>query len=261
MIHLIWDESPLSFLNLCTILSLREYNPGVGIVIHRLSGTLRPTWKSGEHRLKYTGKDHWLDIPKDVHVVKLEIKDGNNSVHKSDIARIQILEREGGYYSDFDIVYVKPLVEFNADFAIGYQGLPNGNSYFPFGFMYGKRECKTLHYISSFKQNDRLSYQSYGVELLRVIFQFDNLSLEDASTKLGEITGDSVECFDPKLYLPYTDLTNDLFFVGKSLKALPEVTIGVHWFNGDPRAKLYQNLMSDHIVPSCPITELIERYL
>ena len=113
LLFLYWDGSPLSYLNYLTVESFNEYNPEWKIVVYVPKiKSQKVTWKTGEQIVKYNGECYFSKLYKQTNVIVREICLNNigfdssvSEVIKSDYFRYYILEKHGGIWSDFDIVY------------------------------------------------------------------------------------------------------------------------------------------------------------
>jgi len=113
LLHLYWDGSPLSYLNLITVLSFNEYHKYWKINVYFPNKrTEKITWLTHEQKIKYEKKsyiDVLRQIPNvNIHYIDLDdigFYNDASEVIKSDYFRYYILQKHGGVWSDFDIVY------------------------------------------------------------------------------------------------------------------------------------------------------------
>ncbi len=119
LLHLYWDGSKMSFIQLLTIISFNHHNPGWKIYLWMpIKKTEIKTWSGFENKVKYENKDYFGEIQNIPNVViKIldfdEIGFHNNvsEVFKSDYLRYWALYNYGGGYSDFFIIFLKTLIE------------------------------------------------------------------------------------------------------------------------------------------------------
>jgi hypothetical protein len=117
--HLYFGGSgPMAQLMVFTILSFHKYNPDWKINVYR---TKQVNEELGKNKFVsiYDGKDYFYMIEElpYVNIIKIDISDYRikrdaHSIQGSDIFRMNILYREGGLYSDFDVIWLKPMSEF-----------------------------------------------------------------------------------------------------------------------------------------------------
>ena len=240
-LHLYWDGSPLSFLNLMTILSFNKFHTGWDILIHM------PIIKTDEKRLKkYEGKDYFQKIKSIQNVsIKLvyfnEIGFTNDApeVIKSDYLRYYVLTKYGGVWSDFDIIYISNLEEkiLSENESVLFIDNIGSYKYFPIALFLAKPNNKLFDYILKqinqsfeYNSNSNIDYQVIGSLLFKSLFidNTKNINLFD------------VEILNANYYLPINSSEIHLLLGGQKIK-LPSNTFGIHWFNGDQRVKTYIN--------------------
>ena len=117
LLHLYWDGSTFSFLNLLTVLSFNKYHVGWKInVFCPKNRNDKISWSGPEQKYKYTGEDYFDRL--NIVNVKIHIIDTDNlpfkykdasEVIKSDYFRLYILNKFGGLWSDFDIIYTNSI--------------------------------------------------------------------------------------------------------------------------------------------------------
>lgn len=113
LLHLYWDGSPLSFLNLITILSFNEYHKFWKInVFIPTNRNEKITWSGNEQKIRYNGRCYFhklYNIPNvlihNISLEKIGFYNDASEVIKSDYFRYYILSKHGGIWSDFDIIY------------------------------------------------------------------------------------------------------------------------------------------------------------
>ena len=115
-LFLYWGGNKLSYLRLLTIKTFKACNPDYKInLVLPSKVSYKIEWVSTEHSNVYDGKD-FIDeaIKCSDNVVYFNMEDIGLSndlpeVYKSDIIRNYLLVTYGGIWSDFDIVYFKPI--------------------------------------------------------------------------------------------------------------------------------------------------------
>ena len=260
LLFLYWDGSALSYLNYLTIVSFNKYNPGWKIIVFTPTHkTDIITWKSHEQKKRYSGVDYFYKIYDIINVIFIKISLDNigfynsaSEVIKSDYFRYYILEKHGGLWSDFDIIYTNS-IEKNMNFeentiifnCTSYQFPKNKKeghkyNYYPIGLFLCKPNNKFFGYIKKncLKNYDPDEYQSIGAVMFDKLFpKFENVY---------EI--DNVKICDYKYYLPWA--WNELYeFYEKEYldNKLPCNNIGIHWFNGADKSKEYANSLNERI--------------
>lgn len=265
IIHLYWDGSPMSYLQHLTVHTLHEYNPEWSIIIHVPTQRHEQiTWHTGEQSVKYVGTDYWpmtkkLDY---VEINTFNFQETTNvsndipEVFKSDIYRWYLLSTLGGVWTDFDILYTKPLshiksVDAETTTAIVFDGfhhiigfyMAEPNNQF-FKSIYDKSKSSINFY----------QYQSVGSRLLMAMYP--NMGVIHNNFKgvvnLGMDVVYPVIASDKTIYDLFTNFNNDIYFTDN--------TIGVHWYNGDSHSKYYTNNFDTMKNNDSTMSKMIEKY-
>lgn len=276
ILHLYWDRSPFSLLNLITIKSFRRFH-GNDWKIIMYTPMIRfslKTWDSEEHKTEYIGKDYFdqlADYNVEINIVDFDAIGFHNDVSevvKSDYFRYWILYHQGGVWSDCDIIYIDSVeTVIKADEAkvvLCYVKNGIGSNYFPVGFLAAEKQCPLIEYIlsSCYESHKNNVYQCLGAYLFDYVF-FNPTKLQSNPIML-EYAKQYVVFMDKWQYLPYEGTEIDTLFVNNRVppKTRNNVTFGVHWFNGSIEAKQYQNNMSKGIIgKQGAIYQYLEPYL
>ena len=114
--YLFWDGSPMSWLQMLTVTSFHKYNPEWEILVYQ------PSFCNGSNGVyipDYTGTD-WYPRLKEMEYVTFKTFDPDEygirrdvcGIQCSDLWRTQVLYHNGGMYSDFDVLWLKPMTAF-----------------------------------------------------------------------------------------------------------------------------------------------------
>jgi len=241
VLHLYWGGENMSFLRFLTVVSFRQYNPDWKIKIHRpkqiYSGDI--TWKTHEHatsRLKIKGQYASRLEEYGVEFVEHDFEQlGFTSnlpeTYKADFIRWGLLGREGGVWSDFDIVYFRPMTKLdvnkkeNAEVDTGL--CPYANGVHAIGFLFsapGNPFFLKLEELSKVRL-DPNQYQSIGSTLF---------SLPEMYPKRFPIN--YVLIHPNGVYFLGWQQTKDIFINNVTL---PANAIGIHWYAGDLLAQQF----------------------
>tara|TARA_Y100000593_G_scaffold95015_1_gene198298 strand:- start:41214 stop:42098 length:885 start_codon:yes stop_codon:yes gene_type:complete len=280
ILHLYWGgKKDFSFLRYMTILSFHKLNPNWEIRIHipaDTNDTLNPKWSTGEHGLSFSGENYYGDMLEycdkydniNIFEFELDLNDielNLTTVQKSDIYRWYLLADIGGVWSDFDIIYTKPMNEIylntyqnrNIKSVICDCFQTNTERYLvqshAIGFLMSSGNNQLFWDI----YNDSMgtvnsNYQSAGADLLNVSYKY--LLIRDVYDGVVNLDTDTVYPYDWRLI-------HQLFepFDG----FIPKNTIGIHWYAGAKEVcKINNYLNKDNYLghPSY-ITEQIKRIL
>ena len=281
ILHLYWDLSNFSFLNLLTILSFKKYHFGWKINIYcPINPNKNKSWATPEQKDEYIGKNYFEYI-KNIDNVNIHHIDFDNlnfdhkdasEVIKSDYFRLFILEKYGGLWSDFDIIYTGNIEHIynnitNKNMVLyKYKWKELNRNVYPVGlFLCNKNNSIVriiLENINSFYNNK--NYQCLGAHMFHNIFENKNMRNILSKMKLNELI-----MHDANIYLPLKWNELDKLYTNKeiTLNKLKQKNkfIGIHWFNGAKISKDYANNLNIQTLKNrnseCLMDELIKIYI
>lgn len=239
LVHLYWGGGALSYLQYLTVISFKQHNPEWEAILWMPKNItlLKPTWETNEQVEQYKGKDYLAETKKLCKVKLIDFdKFGVNHLHevqKSDFIRWHILYEHGGVWSDLDILYVKPLPDLEPDATVCYDG-----QHHLIGFYIAKPKQQIYKDIFQEAQ-ERVKapfskdYQFLGSRMLKsMYFGIMTINKVYPESKILNLSMDMV-------YSYTSDDVSEIFF-GTEDRTNGD-TIGIHWYNGSPIAKKYQN--------------------
>lgn len=264
--HLYWDGSPISWLQLKTIDSFHKYNPEWEIIIYM---PLQDYRELGTNTFvpDYNGPDHFNEL-QNYNYIKIQyinISDygvplSAHSCQGSDNFRREILYRQGGVYSDFDVIWVRPI-----DHIRKIQSLGNGEDFESIVSFY--ELTHGFHNVSNLISEP-------GSQFIKSLIDA-SLNLPDeyiranhqalGSTLLNQLypTWDSVRYLYPRMlaipyetFYPYSTYHLENLFIDDDLSYITENTLCVHWFNGNQLAKDYIN--KEDYSRKCSMTSILK---
>jgi hypothetical protein len=271
ILHLYWDGSPLSFLNICTIYSFNEYHKywKINLYIPNKKNEII-TWTGNEQKRRYN-KKCYLDktysisnvIVHTVDLKKIGFDKNASDVINSDFFRYYILSKHGGIWSDFDIIYtdsVEKKMNFNNSTIIfhctGVESRGDIFKYYPIGFFMSKPNSLFFKYILKCVNTyyDPKHYQCIGATMFNSLFKkYDDVYAIDKDVKI----------LDNTYYLPFQ--CNELEkFIKKENNILPVNNVGIHWFNGGEISKQYSIDLEDRINNfsiNCYLDKFVVKYI
>lgn len=123
--YLYWDGSPMSWLQVLTVASFHKYNPDWYIYVYQPVKPYREL-APNTYIPDYKGKDYY-PLLKELDYVKIVsfdlsefgIKEDSHGIQCSDQWRARILYQNGGMYSDFDVLWLKSMDDFDKVECIG----------------------------------------------------------------------------------------------------------------------------------------------
>lgn len=244
ILHLYW-HGKLSFLNYLTVISFHKYHPAWIINVYTTNKAITDIpWKTPEQKTNNPNTKNYLFnlqtlpyiniINIDTIVEQLNI-DKKHSVHQSDIIRFHMLNKYGGVWSDFDIIYLKNIEEYfinrTKPSIFKCHDTKTGNIYYPVGFFI----CNPSSIIFKYTSNKQLEliksnlnqYQVFGSELIKELIT--NNKLEQYYDVYGK---------EYYLYFAWNELDN---LYNKHNTKFHKNTFGIHWFNGSHYSQQYIN--------------------
>lgn len=289
LLHLYWDGSPLSYLNFLTVLSFNKYHFGWKInVFCPIKRNEHMSWVTHEQKKKYTNIDYFSELTKiqnvnihyiDTDLLPFEHKDASEVI-KSDYFRLYILNKFGGLWSDFDIIYTNNIEKYYQMKNININKnmilynytcmIRSGVKVYPVGMFLSNKHNGILNtllkYINSFY--DKTNYQCLGCTMFQNIFCNHNkhymLKTILSEMNLKELYIDNADCY---LKVKWNQL--DTFYkdqnIPTSIFEQDNNIIGIHWFNGAHASKDYCNNLNLDVLknnePTCLIDKFVKQYI
>jgi hypothetical protein len=268
--HFYWGGGPLSWLRYLTILTFRRRNPAWRMVMHRprCSYDRAPEWPDPPHKRPYRGHDHFAQALRAcdecrTHDLRAEgFRDDVPEAFKSDWLRWQLLDREGGFWADMDIVWLDGLPESEfrgADLAISALKDPAANAphwLFFIGYIWSVAGNPMMRWAAkeAARHLDPENYQSIGTLMLSRQYRSEpDIHAQHPDMRFRFIP--------PETYLPIRwDET------GKLLERTAfdlAGTIGLHWFGGSEHAHLLEEALGPHNCQDydCCVAEVVRAAL
>lgn len=250
ILHLYWDGvTHLSFLQFLTVVTFRKYNPNWKINMYVPTVYYaRKSWTSFEQKDEYTGKNYFNRL-KDygVEIIKIDFESigGLNNiseVQKSDYIRYYMLGHFGGCWADMDIIFIKSIDQLDDKHYLMHGDRDNIDTVvcftytYPIGFlMSSANNSFFLDLVDKCKSNyDPNRYQCLGCDMIKAHYQSPNV-IKERFPHLNILV------LQKTSYLPIEwDHCDELFKINVPDR-IKSNTIGIHWYNGSPIAKEFQN--------------------
>lgn len=252
-LHLYWDGSNMSRLQTFTVESFHKLNPDWKINIYmpakKYNGTMKfsfiPNYTGPDyfHLLKQLNYVNITTINLDNYGIQLDLHD----ILRSDIFRYHILYDVGGVWSDFDIIWLKPMEHFR---NIEYYGdTPINDVTAIVSFIYGTYgghsigvliHCKNDPYVLSLikatkKVKPPFSHEIFGGSMLNTHYPtLDSLKMFET------IIAARFETYYPYSIHPPKPAISKLYN-GNDLSCINNNVMCVHWYNGHKLSKQYVN--------------------
>lgn len=254
IVHLYWGKNPMSWLQAQTPITFHMQNPDWEIRVY--TPKQDPTPLRGHLVPDYTGKDYFgivkaLDY---VTFVEIDLMDwGIDGVYhgslQSDIFRDFLLYEYGGIWSDFDVLWLKPITHLSAISTLG-NGTSNMGAITAYYknnrghhnvsilmaspkhelFSLLKREIKKIQRVK--KDHDKLDLQEFGACLWNRLMP----TFETAIKLFPDIVGLPYTTF-----YPYSIFELDRLYKKIDLSCIDDSVVAIHWFNGANLSKEFVN--------------------
>lgn len=266
-LYMYWDRGPMSWLQALTHISFHRYNPDWIIDVY----VPKQSYTGGAHYIpNYTGKDYFyiVEQSKYVNMIEVDLNDygidlGLHNILRSDILRYHLLYNQGGVWSDFDVVWLKPMEHFH---NIEYYGdtpinevtaivsfIKEKESGHSIGIMvHAKHDPYVLALIGLTKQvRPPYGHEAFGASMINAKY-LTMASLADFKNLIG---------VKHKTYYPYDihypNPTIHKLYSGNDLSYIDDNTMCLHWYNGHVLSKNYVN--SDGFSRECSMTTILRK--
>jgi len=262
-----WANEEMSWMRFMTLYSFRKLNPDwkMTLFLSRPNEITTKVWADTpiQDFHNFSGRDYFrslLDL--DIHICNWEFEnrgrvtsDTVGASHKSNFFKWQWMAKEGGFYSDLDILYVRPFDDFyqkckDFDTVICHHG------YFSIGLLgsSGNNNLFKNVYDYTFKNYGSSAYQSAGVLSIYSLcgrFVEDNnfsnnytkwprgLAILVRHYKKMSFYNIPIEVVYPWLF----DQMEHVF--EEEYTSIPDECIGIHWYAGSELGQKYNNLLNE----------------
>lgn len=268
-LHLYWDLSPMSFLQALTTVSFRRYNPDWEINCYVPK---QQYIGNAKYIPDYKGKDFFhlaISVP-GVNVIEISLDDygidlKHHDILRSDILRYHKLYECGGVWSDFDVIWLKPVEYFSQTDYFG-KALPEDISAvvsFISGIDVGHSIGVLMHkqydpYIGSVIELTKqvkppFKHETFGAVMLNTAYP----TLDVVRSKFPNTVGARFETYYPYCIHPPNKTIQDLYTKVHMVPLEDKNVMCLHWYNGHVLSKNYIN--NNGITKNCSMTVLLKR--
>ena len=268
-LHLYWDGSNMSLLQTFTVETFHklniDWNINIYMPLEKYDGSMGfnfiPDYLGPDYFHLLKNKDYVNIVP-----IDLDVYDVRKDVHgilRSDIFRYNILYNVGGVWSDFDIIWLKPMehfcnIEYHGDTPIEdvsvivsfISGTHGGHS---IGILiHCKHDPYAKALIEATKQvKPPYSHEIFGGSMLNAHYP----TLESLKVFDGVI-GARFETYYPYIIHPPRPTIQNLYR-GNDLSCINNNVMCVHWYNGHVLSKEYIN--NNGFNRDCSMTTILKR--
>lgn len=269
-LQMYWDNSPMSRLQVFTIETFHNLNPDWKITVYTSE---QPYTKSEKYIPDYTGKDYFnlienMDYVKieNVDIDKYGISSDLHHILRSDIIRYYMLHSRGGVWSDFDVIWLKPIellapIIGNDNFmsvVCPFENRPGFSMHNTIGILIsapGHKLYQDLinrcHAIQANLNGRVPNHQEFGTCIWNSWFK--------SSADLIKVYPDAINV-DYSTFYPYSIFNMEKLYKQIDLSVIDNRVVCLHWFNGHPLSKNYVNLdLYNDSNYRCSMTEILKR--
>lgn len=239
-----WGKEPLPLFNLMTLVTFRQLNPTYKMVLYipKIDNTISPTWYSHEQTIPYTGIDYFevaksfVDEIVEFDFETIGMSNNMHNVHKSDILRHWLLYEFGGWWSDMDVIWLKPLhqlaIEDTYDLTVCLHREHHSN-----GIVYAAPKSFFYRNIltTALRAYNGAHYQCIGPALMNKLYPTVP-SITRAHPNLR------VKNFELKNFMYSLDVSLDMKFYEEFVEGtLDDDVYAVHWYGGFQDSGKFKN--------------------
>lgn len=263
--YLFWDMSKISLLQTFTLYTFHNLNPDWRVIVYLFKQNYK---QLGINTFvpHYTGKDYWhlIEAMDFVEFIEIDLEEYNldlstHGILISDRLRMQKLYEHGGVYSDFDVLWLRPMTEF-----VNIECMGDTNDFECTASMHDY--TKGFHSVSNFvaeanstyvrsildaqaKELPPFGHQSFGSVLFNRLYP----SAIDLILAYQRILILKYETF-----FPYdVEHLTPLYREDDITRLASKNVMAVHWFNGHKLSKEYIN--GDKYGSPCSMSSLLKK--
>lgn len=254
--YLYWNNAPMSLLHTITVRSFHKYNPDWEIIIYNFLFHEEPSY--APKYIHYSGKDYFAEICSldYVEIINQEVLRTNvHSILFSDRWRREKLYETGGVYSDFDVIWLKPMEHLlNVDCVGNPADFSSIVCYYAGEFhnvsiLISEKESAFDREIIEAQKEVNTFYddQCFGTTLLNKLYP-----------SLVDIRHERILAIPYETFYPYSTYSLAKLFLDDDLKPLESMNVmAVHWFNGNPLSKIFIN--NELYYKKCSMNSILKR--
>ena len=230
----------MSYLHTMTLTSFHRLNPEWEIRVYNFIYPNEPDY--APKYTHYKGPDFMPEVRTWDWVSIMDIMMNKSDVHSILVAdrwRREILYQNGGVYSDFDVIWLKPIEHLqNIEYIGDIENFTSVVSY------YGMTE--DFHNVSILISEKESPFDKEiieaqaGVKAFHDDQAFGTTLLNEMYPELDTISY-NVLAVPYETFYPYSTYNLKQLFIENDLTPITDNTLAVHWFNGNPLSKMFIN--------------------
>ena len=257
-----WGGEQLSWMRYMTLYSFRKMNPDWDIILYTSSDyNEKQIWtgKAEQDYFSYTKNDTYFSKLEELNIIIKPVifPDSHNDfvknmnpVYRSDIFRYYKLYEEGGFYSDMDVLFFRPMNDLYDDLvkndsdtlffqetnltSIGFLGSSINNDFY-----------KRL--FDNIKGVNQVGYQAFGIVYINSLYN-SNPARPTVIQKIKQIHP-HLKVYNLPMYTVYkygSSVTEGMYNKNFNISDWHEKSIGYHWYGGNPKSQEYNNILNEN---------------
>jgi hypothetical protein len=249
-----WCGGPMSWMRWLTVASFRRLNPDWEILVAFSDAGRKKTWTTRE--VQDCGVYHGKDWSQELERLKVQIKTVDahrpnlSPAHASDFYQWKYMHEAGGWYSDMDILYVRPMSPILDAAQDADAVFCNSPGNVAIGFMAGTAACPLFGDILAHAERGYRSsaYQCTGFVAVEQCAGVPKVTYEE---RFGDKVVAALHQKYPSVRiteLPYATVYpiewHEPEKIFSQTTELPTETVGIHWFGGSPFSQRWNNLLT-----------------
>jgi len=258
-----WDGKQLSWMRYMTLYSFRKMNPDWDMTLYISSNDNKKQMWSGKAEqdyFSYTKNDTYFSKLEELNITikpvifpdsHINFVKNMNPVFRSDIFRYYKLYEEGGFYSDMDVLFFRPMDDLYDDLekndsdtlffqeinltSIGFLGSSVNNDFY-------KRLFDNITTVKGMS-----SYQSFGIIYINNQYK-SNPAKPTVIQKINEMHP-HLKVYNLPVYMVYqygSSSTGGMYNKNFEISDWHEKSIGYHWYGGNPKSQEYNNILNEN---------------
>jgi hypothetical protein len=273
ILHLYWDCTVMTQLQTFTIRSFHSLNPDWKINVY-IPSDYTPV--KVDFIKDNKGKDHFYLLRKMQYVniitVNLEDYGINKALHaqnQADLFRYHILYNEGGVWSDFDVLWIRPIWYMDKVFHLGdmeemttlvcmYELTEKHHN---IGVMMSAKNTDFIKSLidRSLKIRERLPPDQRNTQLYAIKQLMGTTMMNELYPELKDITKkfDNVVAIKYETFYPYSIFNLRALYMDNDLHYINANVMCIHWFCTHPLSKEYVN--NNGYKTNCSMTAILEK--
>jgi len=281
-IHFYWGNETMSWMRYMTLKSFRMLNPDWEVILYQsLCGGTGKTWGTDNFQdfFCFEGRDYFESI-KELDIIvktwdlsdnKINILENNAEMgasHKSNFFKWSLMATDGGFYSDLDILYFRPIDDFYNKLE-GYTTVICQDKYLSIGLLAsaGNDDFFKDIFLNCINCYTPHEYQSAGVQNIYEVYnKISPDCTQDEVLELAKVRYPHLKFYNIPMDLVYPFDSTKVIPAFKNeinIEDIPPETIGYHWYAGHKVAQDFNNILNggNFMESETLFAKIVKKYL